>query len=138
MMSRRARALQNIEDRIYRLTVGGPPDSRWRRLINVFTEQGYATVAIRRRFGLSTPLATEDRRILEESIFPYYCGDSRFNRILFVGCAVFTSHYQEKFFAGRNSGRSSPALIRHNLVLRITSPHPSRIQRNILPPAIST
>jgi SAM-dependent methyltransferase len=100
-MSRRAHALRKIEDRIYRLTVGGPGDSRWQRLINMVTEQGYATAAIRQRLGLSTPLETEDRRILEESIFPYYCEDPTFKKILFVGCAIFTAHYQEKFFKGK-------------------------------------
>jgi SAM-dependent methyltransferase len=100
-MSRQQRALQQIEDRIYRLTVGGPPDSRWQRLINLMTEQGYATAALRRRLGLPTPLDTVDRRILEELIFPYYSSDIAFKKILFVGCAVFTSHYQRDFFADK-------------------------------------
>lgn len=100
-MSRRQRALHQIEDRIYRLSVGGPPDSRWQRLMNFMTEEGYATAALRRRLGLPTPLDTVDRRILEESIFPYYCNDITFKKILFVGCAVFTSHYQREYFAGK-------------------------------------
>jgi hypothetical protein len=100
-MNRREHALRQIEDRIYRLTVGGPPDTRWQRLVNCITEQGYAVAGIRRRLGLPTPLDTLDRRILEESIFPYYRNDTTFKKILFVGCAVFTSHYQQKFFSDK-------------------------------------
>jgi hypothetical protein len=100
-MNRRERALRQIEDRIYRLTVGGPPDNRWQHLVNLVTERGYATAVVRKRLGLSTPLDTADRRILEESIFPYYCSRPGFKKILFVGCAIFTSHYQRKFFADK-------------------------------------
>ena len=57
-MGRRDRALRQIEDRIYRLTIGGPSDSRWQRLMNFVTESGYATAAVRRRLGLPTPLDT--------------------------------------------------------------------------------
>jgi SAM-dependent methyltransferase len=100
-MNRRERALQQIEDRIYRLTVGGQPDSRWRHIVNLLTEQGYAIGEIRRRLGLPAPLDTEDRRILEESVFPHYCNNPEFRSVLFVGCAVFTSHYQKTFFADK-------------------------------------
>jgi SAM-dependent methyltransferase len=100
-MNRRERARRQTEDRIYRLTVGGPPDTRWQWLFSLVTERGYAVAAIRRRLGWSTPLDTKDRRILEESIFPYYRRDAGFNRVLFVGCAIFTSHYQRTFFADR-------------------------------------
>jgi SAM-dependent methyltransferase len=99
-MNRRQRALRRTEDRIYRLTVGAPPaaDGRWQRLVSAVTEKGYAVAALRRRLGLPAPLDTVDRQILEESIFTYYRGDPAFRRVLFVGCAAFTSHYQEKFF----------------------------------------
>jgi SAM-dependent methyltransferase len=100
-MNWRERSLRQTEDRIYRLTVGEPPDTKWRRLANVISERGYAVASIRRRLGLSTPLDTTDRRVLEETIFPYYRDDSSFHRILFVGCAVFTSHYQQDFFADK-------------------------------------
>ena len=101
-MSRREKALRQIEDRIYRLTVGEPGDSRWQRLKNFITEEGYATAAVRRRLGLPTPLDTLDRRVLEDSIFPYYTSKDAFQRILFVGCAVFTCHYQQSFFADKD------------------------------------
>jgi len=101
-MNRRERAAQRIEDRVYRLTVGAPPDGRWQRLVSLVGERGYATAAVRRRLGLPTPLETADRRLLEESIFPYYRDDFVFRKILFVGCAYFTAHYQQKFFAGKD------------------------------------
>jgi SAM-dependent methyltransferase len=100
-MNRREHALRQIEDRIYRLTVGGPHDTRWQRLVNCVTEQGYAVAAIRRRLNLPTPLDTLDRQILEKEIFPYYCNDSAFKKILFVGCAVFTAHYEREFFSAK-------------------------------------
>ncbi len=33
------------------------------------------------------------------TIFPYYRSDTGFKKVLFVGCAIFTSHYQRQFFA---------------------------------------
>jgi hypothetical protein len=101
LINRREHALRQIEDRIYRLTVGGLPDNRWQHLINLVVERGYAIAALRKRLGLLTPLDTADRRILEESIFPYYCNDPGFKKVLFVGCAAFTSHYQREFFADK-------------------------------------
>ena len=98
-MNRRERARHHIEARVYRDAVGAPPESRWKSLVPLLTEQGYATRVLRKRFGLPTPLNTEDRRVLEESIFPYYRTDSGFKTILFVGCNTYTSHYQQKFFA---------------------------------------
>ena len=102
-MNRRQRALRRTEDEIYRLTVGDPPAprGRWQRLWSAATEQGYAVAALRRRVGLPTPLDTVDRRVLEESIFPYYCADPTMKRVLFVGCAAFTSHYQQRFFSDK-------------------------------------
>jgi SAM-dependent methyltransferase len=101
-MGRRERALRQIEDRIYRLTVGEPSDGRWQRLVSFMTEQGYAAAAVRLRLGLPTRLDTEDRRVLEELIFPYYAGNIAFTKILFVGCAAFTSHYQREYFADKD------------------------------------
>lgn len=101
-LNRRQRVLKRIEDRIHRLTVKGQPDTRWQKFVNCITEYGYAVSAIRRVLGMSTPLHTVDRAILEELIFPFYTNNSEFTKILFVGCAVFTSHYQRQFFAGKD------------------------------------
>ena len=51
-------------------------------------------------FGLDVSLPTEDRRLLEQVVLPYFASDPAFSRVLFVGCDWYTSHY-EKLFAGR-------------------------------------
>jgi SAM-dependent methyltransferase len=101
-MNRRESARRAIEARVYRDAVGEPPRSRWRSIGPLLTEQGYAARVIRKQLGLHTPLNTEDRRVLEEVIFPFYQADSRFKTVLFVGCNTYTSHYEREFFAGRN------------------------------------
>ena len=45
------------------------------------------------RLGMNFYLATEDRRVLEQVIFPYIVARSDLNRILFVGCEIYTRGY---------------------------------------------
>ncbi len=40
-------------------------------------------------------LLTDDRRVLETIIFPYFCQRNEFYKILFVGCEWFTVGYGE-------------------------------------------
>ncbi len=47
--------------------------------------------------GLDARLATEDRRILENVILPEYARRSDVRRVLFVGCARYTSSYARQF-----------------------------------------
>jgi hypothetical protein len=54
---------------------------------------------VKNRFGLETPLKTDDRHILEQVIIPYFVRPE-FSRILFVGCDYYTSHYN-RLFAGK-------------------------------------
>lgn len=42
---------------------------------------------------LETRLRTEDRRVLETIILPHFAGRDDIERVLFVGCAVYTRHY---------------------------------------------
>ena len=42
-------------------------------------------------------LLTDDRRVLETIIFPYFCQRNEFYKILFVGCEWFTVGYNEIF-----------------------------------------
>lgn len=49
------------------------------------------------KLGIPTPLITEDRRILEQVVFPYFADDIKFYRILFVGCNYYTWHYKRIF-----------------------------------------
>jgi SAM-dependent methyltransferase len=99
-LNRRERARRSIEARVYRDAVGEPPEPKWRIVIPLLTEQGFASRVLRKRLGLPTPLNTEDRRVLEEVIFPHYRADAGFKRVLFVGCNTYTSHYRERFFPG--------------------------------------
>jgi len=43
------------------------------------------------------PLETEDRRVLEEVIFPQLVADGTLQRVLFVGCDFYTHHYVDMF-----------------------------------------
>jgi SAM-dependent methyltransferase len=48
-----------------------------------------------------TPLANEDRRVLEQIVFRYYAAQPDINRILFVGCQPYTRHYERAYFPRR-------------------------------------
>jgi SAM-dependent methyltransferase len=56
---------------------------------------------IRRRLlfplGIDTYLRTEDRRVLEQVIFPYIVGQPDLDRVLFVGCEIYTRGYNRVF-----------------------------------------
>jgi SAM-dependent methyltransferase len=56
---------------------------------------------LRTAVGLPTSLDTEDRRLLERDILPWFAGQDRIQRILFVGCDWYTRHY-ERVFAHRD------------------------------------
>ena len=49
------------------------------------------------RFGFAGKLDTEDRRILEQTILPFFAARSEFRRVLFVGCDWYTNSYRELF-----------------------------------------
>src|SRR5882724_8239237 len=48
-------------------------------------------------FGLNLHLNTDDRRVLEKVILPYFASQSEFLRILFVGCDWYTKPYGKYF-----------------------------------------
>lgn len=48
-------------------------------------------------FGVDLYKRTEDRRILEERIFPYFVAHREYSKILFVGCAWYTRGYAAIF-----------------------------------------
>lgn len=68
---------------------------RWRNGI----EQVYffARRAVRAAFGLHTPLPTEDRRVFEQVVMPYFAVREEYGRVLFVGCDWYTRHYAGLF-----------------------------------------
>lgn len=47
--------------------------------------------------GADLRLRTADRAMLERTILPYFAQDSRFERILFVGCDWYTKGYSRLF-----------------------------------------
>ena len=52
-------------------------------------------------FGIDLRKKREDRRLLEQVIFPEILGNAEYQRILFVGCAWYTLHYP-RIFASRD------------------------------------
>jgi len=47
--------------------------------------------------GVNLYQYADDRRVLEETILPYFAKRDEYSRILFVGCAWYTQHYQRVF-----------------------------------------
>src|SRR5581483_6111739 len=68
---------------------------KWSRL---FTDPAFASRAIRYALRLPVRQQTEDRRILEQLIFPRLAARADIRSILFVGCAWYTKHYERKHF----------------------------------------
>ncbi len=50
--------------------------------------------------GGEVSLSTEDRRVFEQVVMPYFAERPEFGRVLFVGCDWYTAHYG-RIFAGR-------------------------------------
>jgi SAM-dependent methyltransferase len=57
---------------------------------------------IKHLFGFESFLNTEDRRVLEQIIFPHFLNDQSFRSILFVGCDWYTRGYNKIFEAQKN------------------------------------
>ena len=55
---------------------------------------------VRGAVGLPTSLESEDRRLLERDILPWFAAQPLVTRVLFVGCDWYTKHY-ERAFTGR-------------------------------------
>jgi SAM-dependent methyltransferase len=53
-------------------------------------------------FGVKSYLKNEDRRVLEQVIFPYFLGDETCKDVLFVGCQWYTWGYNERFESRKN------------------------------------
>jgi SAM-dependent methyltransferase len=99
MMSKKS--LQNasklLEADILRLAEGGSPPSLPELFGRLFTEPDFAYHAIRRRLRLTASLGTEDRRVLEQIVFPGLLADSSIDAGLFVGCDWYTKQYERLF-----------------------------------------
>jgi SAM-dependent methyltransferase len=53
-------------------------------------------------FGIESYLRNEDRRVLEEIIFPFFLRAKQYQQILFVGCHWYTRGYNNRFEEKRN------------------------------------
>lgn len=75
--------------------------TQWHPALRVLTDWHYGVRVARYLIGLPVPMETEDRRVLEQVIFPYFLSLDRVRSILFVGCAWYTKHYEPVFFLSR-------------------------------------
>jgi SAM-dependent methyltransferase len=66
--------------------------------MNLLKDWNIAVRSIRLLLGLPVSLRTEDRRVLEQVVFPFYADRADVKKILFVGCQWYTKHYQRSFF----------------------------------------
>jgi len=71
-------------------------------LVRLLTDPGFAVRAVRYALGLPVRMATEDRRVLEQLIFPFFRDLPEVHNVLFVGCDWYTKHYQRTFFRAKN------------------------------------
>jgi SAM-dependent methyltransferase len=124
MMNRVERARHRIEARIYQDAIGEPPSDKWKMIVPFFMEHGFAARVLRKRLGLSTPLNTTDRIVLEQVIFPHYSQDAAIRKMLFVGCGTYTAHYQRLFFPQKDfwTIEPDPGAARHGARQHIIAP----------------
>jgi hypothetical protein len=86
---------------VYRALVGQPTSARRSPFVRLVTDSEFFVRALRYAVGLPTPMYTEDRRILEQVIFPYYRARNDMRTVLFVGCQWYTRHYERAYFPDR-------------------------------------
>ena len=87
-----------------------PAGARWKKVLRLFTERGFASRVVRARcygvmrnhLGMAAPMLTEDRRILEQVIFEHYRNEPAIKAVLFVGCDSYTAHYQKRYFSAQD------------------------------------
>ncbi len=94
---------------ILRSLAGQPTRASRNVVLRLLTDREFAVRAVRYALGLSTPSRTEDRRVLEQVIFPYYVARFDMRSVLFVGCDWYTRHYEKAFFRGRNYWTIEPS-----------------------------
>ena len=96
----------SVESSVYKaVTRSG---SKRNALLRLFTDKTFSRRALRYALRLPTPLATEDRRVLEQIIFKHYAARDDMRSVLFVGCQWYTKHY-EGLFPHRNYWTIDPS-----------------------------
>lgn len=78
-------------------------------LIRLCTDWRFAVRVARYLLRLPVAMDTEDRRVLEQVIFPYFASLTDVRRVLFVGCDWYTRHYEPAFFPARTFWTIDPA-----------------------------
>src|SRR5882724_1053750 len=78
--------------------LGGHPPI-WKQLGRLLTDPHFAYRVIGKRLGLTVPLETEDRRVLEQIVIPDLLSDGSVRSVLFVGCDWYTRHYSRTLFS---------------------------------------
>jgi SAM-dependent methyltransferase len=90
---------QDQQRREAEVLIGNAAGARRRNpLVRLLTDPQYTLRAMRFALNLPTRMDTEDRRLLEQTIFPYYNSLPTIRSVLFVGCDWYTRHYGREFF----------------------------------------
>jgi SAM-dependent methyltransferase len=93
------RKMRDHQRREAEVLIGNSAGARRRNPIaRLLTDPAFAMRAARFALGLPTKMETEDRRVLEEIIFPFYVALPDIKSVLFVGCDWYTKHYAKTFF----------------------------------------
>lgn len=77
--------------------------------LRLFVDWRFAVRTARYLLGLPVPMETEDRRVLEQVIFPYFSSLPNIGSVLFVGCDWYTKHYEPTYFPAKNFWSIDPA-----------------------------
>jgi hypothetical protein len=85
--------LKRLRDQHWTPRAGGgnSMQSQLRRVLKLVSAE------IKGVFGVDSYLTNEDRRVLEQLIFPYFLRDDTRHNILFVGCSWCTKGYSKRF-----------------------------------------
>jgi hypothetical protein len=78
-------------------------------LFRIATDWRFAVRVVRYMLGLAVPMDTEDRRVLENVIIPYFTALPDVRAVLFVGCDWYTKHYEPVFFSAHEFSTIDPA-----------------------------
>lgn len=78
-------------------------------LKRLLTDFGFVKRIVRYSLGLPVRMETEDRRVLEQVIFPYLQTLPDVRSVLFVGCDWYTKHYERTYFKGKDYWTIDPA-----------------------------
>jgi hypothetical protein len=83
---------------------------RRQRLARILTELRLAPLRVLRQLlHLSAPRLSEERRVLEQRIFPHYASDPAVSSVLFVGCQWYTRRYPDIHFPERDFWTLGPS-----------------------------